>query len=93
MSNTITMLNGIVLTVTQFIAAHEDLKLISDRIGADSSLSAALAAQAAKSNRTDLTTADFDNLKAAIDAVTAFLNSHSNLVNSDTVRLPFYKVM
>jgi hypothetical protein len=92
------MFNQTVQQVSLFVNALENLKLISDRIGADSSLSAALATSAGSAGRSDLSTGDFDNLKAAIDCIASLLDSNTTgftapSVNAATVRLPFYTLI
>ena len=77
----------------------EDLRSISDRIGADSALSGEAANAAKTAGRGDLTAADFDNLKVCIDHLQSLLNA----VNGDTVpvsvntggtvKLGFYKII
>jgi hypothetical protein len=93
MTDTTTFYRTIIGQVSQFVAITDEMRLISDRIGADSSLSSKLAASAQAGGRTDLTVADFDNLKAAIDAIDTLLNSNSPSVNAPTVKLPFYVVL
>ena len=99
MTDTITFYRSIVSQVTQFIATVEQMQLISDRIGADSAMSAALAASAATGGRADLTTASFDNLKVVIDLVTTLLAAQNGgnvpvaINTGGTVKLGFYKIM
>jgi hypothetical protein len=77
----------------------EDLKSVSDRIGADSALSSETAAAAAKVGRTDLTAADFDNLKVCIDLMQDLLNAINggnvpvSVNTGGTVKLGFYKII
>ena len=77
----------------------EDLRQISDRIGADSALSGEAAAAAATAGRTDLKAADFDNLKVCIDLLQELLaavNGDSVPVSVNTggtVKLGFYKII
>ena len=77
----------------------EDLKSLSDRIGADTALSAAAADAAAKAGRTDLAAADFDNLKVCIDHLQSLLNAVNggnvpvNINTGGTVKLGFYKII
>ena len=93
MTDTTTFYRQIVAQMTQYTTANDQVRLIADRIAADSSLSAALAQAAQAGGRTDLTTADFDNMKAAIDAVSNLLNSSAPGVNTATVKLAFYKML
>jgi len=93
MTDTATMFRLIVAQTNSFINAYEDLLLISDRISADSSLSAALAASANAGGRTDLTTASFDNLNAAIKSIQTRLNTNDPTVNAATVKLPLYQII
>lgn len=95
MTDTTSLLNTIIGAVNSFNNNLETFKSLSDRIGADSGLSAALAAKSPSVGRSDLTTADFDNLKAAIDALVSLLNDvgSSHSVNTATVKLAFYKVI
>ncbi len=93
MTDAVTFYRTIISQVTQFVGIWEDLQLISARIGADSSLSTAAATAAQAGGRADLMTADFDNIKAAIDSISTRLNSNDPSVNSATVRLPFFKML
>jgi len=93
MTDTATMFKIIVANTQTFIAAWEQMRLIADRIGADTSLSSKLASSANASGRTDLTTADFDNLNAAIGSLTTRFNTADPNVNAATVKLPFYTVV
>jgi hypothetical protein len=93
MTDAITFYRQIITQVGQFTQAADQVRLISDRIGADSTLSAKLAQAAQAGGRTDLQTADFDNLKAAIDAIENLLNSNSPGVNTATVKLAFYEIL
>jgi hypothetical protein len=93
MTDATTFYRNIVAQVTQFTTSADQVRLISDRIGADSTLSAKLAQAAQASGRSDLATADFDNLKAAIDAINNLLNSGSPGVNTATVKLAFYEIL
>jgi hypothetical protein len=83
----------IVSQVGTFTTACDQIRLIADRIGADSTLSGQLATAANTGGRTDLKTADFDNMKAAIDAIDSLLNSSSPGVNTATVKLAFYTML
>ena len=77
----------------------QDMKSISDRIGADTALSGEAANAAKAAGRSDLVAADFDNLKVCIDHLQSLLNA----VNGDTVpvsvntggtvKLGFYKII
>lgn len=93
------MLIQIVNTVQNFTLAFEQLKLISDRIGADSAISTALAATAQSGPRKDLQTADFDNLKVVIDLVSTLMAAQNNgnvpvaINTGGAVKLGFYKVL
>ena len=93
MTDTNTMFRIIVANTNTFIAAYEQMALISDRISADSSLSAALAQAANLGGRSDLNTASFDNLNNAIKSVQTRLNTNDPTVNAATVKLPFYEVV
>jgi hypothetical protein len=93
MTDTTTFYRLIIAQVNQFVQAYENILLLSDRISADSSLSAALAASANAGGRTDLTTASFDDLNNAVKSVQTRLNSNDSSVNAATVKLPFYKVI
>jgi hypothetical protein len=93
MTDSPTFFRTIVSAVAGFTNAAEQLRLVSDRIGADSSLSASLATAAQAAGRTDLNTASFDNLKAAIDSIQTRLNTADATVNAATVKLPFYQIL
>ena len=75
------------------------LRSISDRIGADSALSTEAANAAKNAGRSDLTAADFDNLKVCIDLLQELLaavNGDSVPVSVNTggtVKLGFYKII
>ena len=77
----------------------EDLRSISDRIGADSALSGEAANAAKTAGRGDLTAADFDNLKVCIDHLQSLLNAVNggnvpvNINTGGTVKLGFYKII
>jgi hypothetical protein len=93
MTDATTFYRLIIGQTNTFVTAYENMLLISDRISADTSLSAALAQAANAGGRTDLTTASFDNLNAAIKSVQTRLNTNDPLVNAATVKLPFYEVI
>jgi HD-like signal output (HDOD) protein len=99
MTDTLNMLSQVINGARNFTLWVENLRQISDQIGADSSLSAKLATTAASAqfNRSDLVTADFDNLKAAIDALANHLNAAGSsvtpVVNTATVKLAYYKIL
>ena len=77
----------------------EDLRQISDRIGADSALSGEAAAAAKNAGRGDLAAADFDNLKVCIDLMQDLLNAVNggnvpvSVNTGGTVKLGFYKII
>ena len=77
----------------------QDMKSISDRIGADTALSGEAAAAAATAGRTDLVAADFDNLKVCIDLMQTLLNAINggnvpvSVNTGGTVKLGFYKII
>src|SRR6516162_1441855 len=77
----------------------EDLKSVSDRIGADSALSGEAANAAKTAGRGDLAAADFDNLKVCIDHLQNLLNAVNggnvpvSVNTGGTVKLGFYKII
>ena len=77
----------------------EDLKSVSDRIGADSALSGEAANAAKAAGRGDLAAADFDNLKVCIDLMQDLLNAVNggtvpvSVNTGGTVKLGFYKII
>ena len=77
----------------------EDLRSISDRIGADSALSGEAANAAKTAGRGDLAAADFDNLKVCIDLMQNLLNAVNggnvpvSVNTGGTVKLGFYKII
>jgi hypothetical protein len=99
MTDTTAFLNLCVSTVQQFNKTLGDLRSISDRIASDSSLSTATAAKAAGTGRSELTAADFDNLKVVIDLVDTLLDKTNgqtvsvNVNTGGTVKLGFYKMI
>ena len=93
MTDTVTFYRNIIAQTNQFIQAYEAMALLADRISSDSSLSAAAAASANASGRTDLSTADFDNFNSAVDVIVTLMNSHNSGVNAATVKLSFYKML
>ena len=99
MTDATAFLNFCVTTSQQFNHIYEDLKSISDRIGADTFLSTATAAAAQNTGRKELVAADFDNLKVVIDLLTTLLNATNNQVitvvenTGGTVKLGFYKMI
>lgn len=99
MTDTTAFLNFCVSTTQQFNRNLEDLKSISDRIGADSNLSTNTATAAQSTGRKELVAADFDNLKACIDLLTTLLNAINGgnvsvtINTGGTVKLGFYKIL
>ena len=99
MTDTTVFFRAVVAQATQFTKALEDLKLLADRIGADSALSGKTATAAQAGGRADLTAADFDNFKIATDLLTSLLNttagqSITNQVNTGgKAVLAFYKLL
>lgn len=94
MTDTISFYRNLVAQTNQFVQAWEALRLMHDRIGSDSFLSGKAAASAQATGRTDLTAADFDNFKSAVDVVQALLDSTNVAVNTGgTVKLAFFKLL
>lgn len=94
MTDSVTFYKTTITQVTQFVQIWENLKLIADRITADSFLSGQAATAAQAGGRSDLTAANFDNLKAAIAVVETLLENTNGSVNSGgAVWLAFYKMM
>jgi hypothetical protein len=99
MTDTTAFLTLCVSTAQKFNSVYEDLKSISDRIGADSALSTNTAAAAQNTGRKELVAADFDNLKVVIDLLTTLLNSNNggsvpvNVNTGGTVKLGFYRML
>jgi hypothetical protein len=77
----------------------QDMKSISDRIGADTALSGEAANAAKAAGRSDLVAADFDNLKVCIDLMQDLLNAVNggnvpvSVNTGGTVKLGFYKII
>jgi len=94
MTDTVSFYRGLVIQVGEFVRAFEQLKLLSDRIGADSALSSQAAVSAQQGGRTDLSAADFDNFKTATDLLASTLESSNVGVNTGgKVVLAFYKIL
>ena len=99
MTDTTAFVNFCVATTQSFNRVYEDLKSISDRIGADSALSTNTATAASKTGRSELTAADFDNLKVCIDLMTTLLNASNggnvpvSVNTGGTVKLGFYRML
>lgn len=94
MTDTRTFLGQVVAQTTNFVQAFEQLKLLADRISADSALSVNTAAAAQSAGRTDLSAADFDNFNSAMQLLETTLTNSSTSVNTGgSVRLAFYKII
>jgi hypothetical protein len=99
MTDTTAFLNLCITATQKFNQTYEDLKSISDRIGADSALSTNTATAASKTGRSELVAADFDNLKTVIDLLTTLLNASNGgnvpvtINTGGTVKLGFYKIL
>lgn len=99
MSDTTVFFNNILAWVRRYAEDLENLKQISDRIGADSAMATNLAAAATKAGRTDLVAADFDNLKVVIDLESTLLNAINggnvpvSINTGGTVKLGYYRIM
>lgn len=99
MTDTTTFYREAVSAAKQFVNAFENMKLISDRIKADSFLSGQAATAAQAGGRSDLTAASFDNLQIATDLITSLMNTTSgqsvtNAVNTGgKAVLAFYKIL
>ena len=94
MTDTVTFYRNLVSQVGQFVNAFENIKLMADRIAADSALSAAAQASAQATGRTDLYAADFDNFKSAVDLLTNTLETSNAGVNTGgKVVLALYKLL
>ena len=93
MTDAITFYRQVIAQCANFTQACDAIRLLADRIAADSSLSAAAAAAAQAGGRTDLSTGDFDNFKTATDSIETRLNTNDPGVNATTVKLPFYKLL
>ncbi len=93
MTDSTTFYRAVINGVTQFLNNYEALVMQMDRIASDSTLSTQAAQAAQKGGRADLTTADFDNFKAAVTVLQTLMNSHNPDVNTDTVKLAFYNLL
>lgn len=94
MTDSRTMLGQIVSQTQAFISAFEAIELMADRINADSTLSAALAAAAANSSRGDLTAANFDNFKLATQQLRTMLETpNANVPTGGEMVLAYYQIM
>ncbi len=99
MTDAIVGYKNLIAQTNQFVQAFEALKLFSDRVGADTSLSTAFAAAAATTGRSDLSAANFDNFKRAVDVVTALLESTASQTTTNDVNtggkavLAFYQLL
>lgn len=94
MTDSRTFLQQLIAGTTNFVLAFEQMKLLADRIAADSSMATNTAAVAQTSGRTDLQAADIDNLNAAVQLFETTLNSSNAGVNTGgSVRLAFYKII
>lgn len=94
MTDTVTFYRSLVSQTNQFVQAWEALKLMHDRLLADSFLPGQAATSAQASGRTDLTAADFDNVKNAVTVVQTLLDSTNAAVNTGgSVKLAFYKML
>lgn len=94
MTDTISFYRNLVAQTNQFVQAWEAIKLMHERIASDSTLSTKAATSAQANGRTDLTAADFDNLKSAVDVVQTLLDSTNVAVNTGgTVKLAFFKLL
>lgn len=94
MTDTRTFLQQLIVGVNNFTLAFEQIKLLADRIQADSALSAATAAAAQLNGRSDLSTGDFDNFNSAAQLLETTLTNSSTSVNTGgSVRLAFYKII
>jgi hypothetical protein len=93
MTDATTFYRQLVAQCGVFTQACDQIRLLADRIAADSTLSAAAAAAAQAGGRPDLTTGDFDNFKTATDSIETRLNTNDPSVNAATVKLPFYKLL
>lgn len=99
MTDYTSFLNFCVSKTQAFVNDLEDMKTISDRIAADSSLSTNTALAAQNTGRKELTAADFDNLKVCIDLMVSLLNASNGQsvpVVENTggmVKLGFYKMI
>ncbi len=94
MTDTVAFYRNVVAATAQFINAFEALTLLADRIAADSALSTATAQTAQGVGRTDLTAANFDNFRLAVNLISNKLNaSDASVPNGGTVRLSFYQLI
>ncbi len=88
MTDSITFYRQVIAQVGQFMTAYTNIKVLADRIAADSALSASAATAASAGGRADLTTGDFDRFKIATDAITTALAS-----GSPSAQLNFNKML
>src|SRR4051812_31571152 len=99
MTDTTVFYRTVIAQVTQFVKAYEDLKVLSDRIAADSALSGQAATAAQAGGRSDLTAASFDNLKVAADLIESLLSANTganvpvSINTGGKVKLALYKLL
>jgi len=96
MTDATNFVRQLVIQLTAFDSSYQDLRRMAQRIADDSFLSgqAATAAHGSILKREDLSAADFDNFKAAMDVIDALLSSTNPSVNTGgNVRLAFDKLM
>ncbi len=88
MTDAVSFYRQVVGQTQQFLAAYQGIRVLADRIAADSALATAAATAANAGGRSDLTTGDFDRFKTATDAITTALAS-----GSPTAQLNFNKLL
>ncbi len=94
MTDTTSFFRNVVSASTQFIAAFEAMILLADRIAADSALSTATATAAQAGGRSDLTAANFDNFRLAVNLLNTKLHApDASVPNGGNVVLSFYQLM
>jgi hypothetical protein len=94
MTDTRSFFKAVVDGSNAFVAAVETLELLADRISADTALSTNTAATATASGRADLSAANFDNFKLAVQQIKALMdNTNAGVPNGGTLKLSFYQLI
>lgn len=94
MTDNNTFLQQLIVSTNNFILAFEQMKLMADRIRADSAAATNLAAAAQTRGRTDLIIANFDNLNNAMQLLETTMNNPNAGVNTGgAVELAFYQII
>jgi hypothetical protein len=94
MTDATSLFRLMVSQTTQFVAAYENMLLLSDRIQADSNLPSEVAAAASAGGRPDITAAVVENLHLCMVEIEKLLEAvNPNVPTGGELKLALYEIL